>query len=177
MLEVKFMLLPTADRQVCPDILTIRQLRICWRAAHSLTEDGSVVYNCFWSSTAHTFSGPSPAGLITIFYCLKFRALPTWRARSPYLYSPGTEWPSPNPRHWVPIFVDSYDLQDPGGGIRTCLQTGRDRETESHLIFKHFVRTSQETHYVSATKPNRLMLFREIITVYCENHTEHTNLL
>jgi predicted Zn-dependent protease with MMP-like domain len=39
------------------------------------------------------------------------------------------------------------------------------------------VRTSQETHYVSATKPNRLMLFREIIAVYCEYHTEHTNTL
>jgi hypothetical protein len=28
-------------------------------------------------------------------------------------------------------------------------------------------------HYVSATKPNRLMLFRETAAVYCENHTEH----
>jgi hypothetical protein len=27
--------------------------------------------------------------------------------------------------------------------------------------------------YLSATDPNRLMLFREIIAVYCENHTEH----
>jgi hypothetical protein len=26
-------------------------------------------------------------------------------------------------------------------------------------------------------KPNRLMLFRETIAVYCENHTEHTNTL
>jgi hypothetical protein len=39
------------------------------------------------------------------------------------------------------------------------------------------VRTSQETHYVTATKPNQLMLFREIIAVYCENHTEHLNTL
>jgi hypothetical protein len=38
-------------------------------------------------------------------------------------------------------------------------------------------RTSQETHNVFATKPNRLMLFREIIAVYCENHTEHINTL
>jgi hypothetical protein len=37
------------------------------------------------------------------------------------------------------------------------------------------VRTSQETHYVSATEPNRLMLFEETVAVYCENHTEHTN--
>jgi hypothetical protein len=35
------------------------------------------------------------------------------------------------------------------------------------------VRTSEETHYVSAAKPNRLMLFRETVDVYCENHTEH----
>jgi hypothetical protein len=38
---------------------------------------------------------------------------------------------------------------------------------------KKVVRISQETHYVSATKPNRLMLFVETVTVYCENHTEH----
>jgi hypothetical protein len=30
-------------------------------------------------------------------------------------------------------------------------------------------------HYVSTTEPNRLMLFRETVAVYCENHTEHTN--
>jgi predicted Zn-dependent protease with MMP-like domain len=30
------------------------------------------------------------------------------------------------------------------------------------------VHTSQETHYVSATKPNQLMLFRETIAVYWE---------
>jgi hypothetical protein len=44
-------------------------------------------------------------------------------------------------------------------------------------IYNTPVRTSQETHYISATKPNRVILFREIIAVYCENHTEHTNAL
>jgi hypothetical protein len=37
---------------------------------------------------------------------------------------------------------------------------------------KNPVRTSQETHYVSSTKPNRLMLFGETVAVYCENHRE-----
>jgi hypothetical protein len=37
------------------------------------------------------------------------------------------------------------------------------------------VRTSQETHYVSASEPNRLMLDGETVAVYCENHTEHTD--
>jgi hypothetical protein len=36
---------------------------------------------------------------------------------------------------------------------------------------------SQETHPVTATKPNRLMLFGETVAVYCENHTEHTDTL
>jgi hypothetical protein len=30
-------------------------------------------------------------------------------------------------------------------------------------------------HYISSTKPNRLMLFRETVAVYCENHTGHTH--
>jgi hypothetical protein len=38
-------------------------------------------------------------------------------------------------------------------------------------MYKNSVRTSQETHCVSATKPNRLMLFREAVAVYCEKHT------
>jgi hypothetical protein len=37
------------------------------------------------------------------------------------------------------------------------------------------VHTSQETHYPSATKPNRLMLFRETVAVYCGNHMERTS--
>jgi hypothetical protein len=45
------------------------------------------------------------------------------------------------------------------------------------LICTNPIRTSQETHYISATKPNRLMLFRETVAVYCENHTEHTGTL
>jgi hypothetical protein len=45
------------------------------------------------------------------------------------------------------------------------------------IIYNNLVRTWQETHYVSATKPSRLMLFRETVAVYSENHMEHTNTL
>jgi hypothetical protein len=33
---------------------------------------------------------------------------------------------------------------------------------------------SQETHYVSATKANRLMLFTDGKVVYCESHMKQT---
>jgi hypothetical protein len=54
-------------------------------------EDGSVFYICCWSMTAHSFSGPSPLGLATVFYCLRFE---------------------------TSRFVTSYDSQGHGGGIR-----------------------------------------------------------
>jgi hypothetical protein len=47
----------------------------------------------------------------------------------------------------------------------------------SFTTIEHSVRTPQETHYVTTTKPNRLMLFGETVAVYYENHTEHTNTL
>jgi hypothetical protein len=83
--------------------ITVRQLRVCkcgtlWRA------NGSSVYNYCWSSTAQSFLGPSPAGLLTIFYCHRLDTPLAWRARFTYLYSPGTEWPGYNPRHWVPFY-------------------------------------------------------------------------
>jgi hypothetical protein len=46
---------------------------------------------------------------------------------------------------------------------------------ENHTKHTDTVRTSQKTHYVSATETNRLMLFGETAAVYCEDHTEHTD--
>jgi hypothetical protein len=48
---------------------------------------------------------------------------------------------------------------------------------QSSVIYTNSFRTSQGTYYVSATKPNRLMLFRETVAVYCGNLTEHINTL
>jgi hypothetical protein len=71
---------------------------------HSLwRKNGSATYNCCWSSPAQSFLDPSLSALVTIFYCLRFETPPTWRARSPYLYPPGTGWPSYTPRHSVPF--------------------------------------------------------------------------
>jgi hypothetical protein len=36
-------------------------------------------------------------------YSLRFETPPTFRARSPYLYPPGTRWPSYTPKHWSPF--------------------------------------------------------------------------
>jgi hypothetical protein len=60
-------------------------------------EDGSVFYICCWPLPAQSLFGPSPLGLATIFYCLRFE---------------------------TSLFVASYDSQGHGGGIRSRLHTG-----------------------------------------------------
>jgi hypothetical protein len=54
-------------------------------------------------SPAQSFSGQSPGGFMTIFYCLRFETCPNWRARSLYLHHPWTGWPIYIPRHWIPF--------------------------------------------------------------------------
>jgi hypothetical protein len=50
-------------------------------------------------------------------------------------------------------------------------------EVEHNYIYVNSVRTSQQTHHVSATEPNRLLLCGETVAVCCENRTEHTDTL
>jgi hypothetical protein len=57
---------------------------------------------------------------MNIFYWLRFEIPPTWRARSPYLYPPGTWWPGYTPGTGFP-FAASYYSQGYGGGIRNLL--------------------------------------------------------
>jgi hypothetical protein len=68
-----------------------RQLRVCYLVAPTLTRGRfcNLLYNYFWTLTEQSYlivSSETP---------------PTWRARSPYLYPPGTGWPSYTPGHWV----------------------------------------------------------------------------
>jgi hypothetical protein len=67
-------------------------------------EDGSVIYsyNCFWALPEQSLWVPSPAELRQ-YFTVSFETHPTWSAKFPYLYYPGTGWASCTPRHWVPF--------------------------------------------------------------------------
>jgi hypothetical protein len=68
-------------------LIILRQLRICWCGAPSLTRSRVCSFQFLLASPAQLFSGLSPSGLMSIFfYCLHF-------------------WDSPNLEGWAPIFI------------------------------------------------------------------------
>jgi hypothetical protein len=75
-------------------------------------QNRSVICNCCWSSPAQSFSGPSPAGLMTTFYGLRLETPQTWRVAQLYPQALGS------------LFVATYDLQGYGGGIGPRFHTG-----------------------------------------------------
>jgi hypothetical protein len=65
----------------------------------SRREDGSVIY----SYNSLSLSSPSPEELWP-YLTFSSETPQTWRARSPYLYPPGTGWPSYTTGYWVGWF-------------------------------------------------------------------------
>jgi hypothetical protein len=98
----QFVLAPSPFR-LTASIFSNWTFAVIFLMQHSLwREDGSVVYNCCWTSAAKSFSGPSPAGLMAIFYCLRLQTPqpggPGFRIYIPQgqggqVMSPGTGFP------------------------------------------------------------------------------------
>jgi hypothetical protein len=79
-------------------------------------EDGSVICICCWTLPAQSFSGPSPLGLATKFYSLRFE---------------------------TSLLVNSYDSQGHGGGIRSRLHT--ETANDLRCSYNPSARTAQKT--------------------------------
>jgi hypothetical protein len=76
----------------------LKQLRVCYFVAPFLTRGRAcnLLLLLVLASAVPRDSRP--------YFIVQFLVNPpTLRARSPYLYPPGTGWPSYTPRHWVPF--------------------------------------------------------------------------
>jgi hypothetical protein len=95
-------------------------------------EDGSVFCMCRWPLPAQYFSGPSPLGLETVFYCLRFG---------------------------ISRFVASYDSQGHGGGIRPRLHhsrillypVGTDHAQKTQPLYCWTAQTTEKTRVTCQT--------------------------
>jgi hypothetical protein len=56
-----------------------------------------------------------------------------------------------------------------GETVSVCCETVRNTQ------YINSFRTSEETHHVSGTERNRLMLFGETVLAYCADRMEHTD--
>jgi hypothetical protein len=98
--KVKVTLRLTVSQSISLDVephLGLRTRYLLLFDSYGLVFVGRLLYMCCWPLLAHSFLGPSPLELATIFYCLRFE---------------------------TSLFVASYDSQGHGGSIRPRLNTG-----------------------------------------------------
>jgi hypothetical protein len=85
--------------------------------------DGSVVCNCCCPSPAQSFSDPSPAGLMTTFYSLRFETPPNPEVQVPVFISRRNTVAQLYRQTLGSLTVTSNDSQGYGGVIRPQLKS------------------------------------------------------
>jgi hypothetical protein len=83
--------------------ITVRQLRVCWCGAFSLTRERVCRLQFLLVLASAVILGFESRETRDHILLSQIRDLPNLEGQAPYLYAPGTGWPSYIPRHWVPF--------------------------------------------------------------------------
>jgi hypothetical protein len=117
--------------------ISFKQLRVCYFVVPSLTRGRvcNLLYNCFWTfpEQSHWVQVPQ---ISRPYFTVSSETHPTWRARSPYLYPPGTGWPSYTPGHWVPFLSP---LTTPSPTVEVFWPASTRAYAQNSLLFKPIV--------------------------------------
>jgi hypothetical protein len=110
--KVKVMLWPTVGRPVYLGVkppseaqdqifITVRQLQVCWCRVSSLTRGRIYRLQLLLVLASAVILGSESHGTHDYILLSQIRDSPTWRARFPHLYFPGTGLASYSPMHLV----------------------------------------------------------------------------
>jgi hypothetical protein len=120
-----------------PDFLLLsNSLRVCSCETPSLTRGRVFHLQLLLVLASGVILGSEYRGTHDHILLAQIHDSPNLETRFPYLYPPGTGWPSYTPRHCVPFPSPPTTRQGYGRGIRTRLHTGRrDRKLPSSIIY------------------------------------------
>jgi hypothetical protein len=95
----------TTDGQSAYDqiFINVRQLRVCWYGALSLTRGRFCRLQLLLVLTSAVILGSESRGTRDHILLPQVRNFPILNGQSPYLCPLGTWWPRYTPRHWVPF--------------------------------------------------------------------------
>jgi hypothetical protein len=163
--QVKIILWPIVSHPVCLDVrhpsgtcdqffflleIFFRQLWICYFVLCPLwREDWSLIYWCCWTSPAQCRPGSESCGTQDYVLLSQFlRPPPPPGGSVPCIYIP-QEQGGPDILPGPSVSFASYDLQGYGGGILSCLHTGKSLPSRSR---SHITTDNQSANFSFALK-------------------------